>query len=306
MNKTAILAVTLATALGSATVVSADTISFDPDGGGALAPVSIDLFDVAPGNSLTLNVTGATAPGMQTEVLFQANLSVAKLGNTVQAVNDFAGADAFKFLAGLPVVLDANNGETLQFDFGTADTNFFRIYAGAAPGDDLTGSGYPAPGDQLILEGTWINDSLFGASFTVSDVFGGLLDQFNDNDWGNTVTVQGDGGFSGRVDVSFADPTYFPGLSTDTTIFVGTSQQHLPYNQADPSRCLTDGTTACAVASNVGPHNGISGPNTLLQTDASFSFDVEAVPEPTMMVLFGMGLLGAGYASRRQKRAGAR
>ena len=58
MNKAAVLAVTLTTALGSATVVSADNISFDPDGGGALAPVTIDLFDVAPGNSLTLNTTG--------------------------------------------------------------------------------------------------------------------------------------------------------------------------------------------------------------------------------------------------------
>jgi hypothetical protein len=305
MNRAAILAVTLTTALGTATVVSAETISFDPDGGGALPAVNIDLFDVAPGNSLTLNTTGLSQPGQQTTVLFQANLSNALLGEDVQASNDFAGADAFKFLAGLPVELTANNGTTLQFDYGTGETNFFRIYAGDTPGNNLTGAGFPAPGDTLILEGSWINDSLFGASFTVSNPNGGNLDQFGANDWGAVQSVQGDGGFSGRVDISFADLTYFPNLTTDSTIFVATSQQHLPYNQANPSRCLTDGVTACAVASNVGPHNGITGPNTLLQTDASFSFDVEAVPEPTMMVLFGMGLLGAGYASRR-RRAGAR
>jgi len=307
MSKAAVIAVTLATALGSATVARADTISFDPDGGGALAPVTIDLFDVAPGNSLTLNVTGLTQPGTQTTVLFQANLTAAQLGEDIQAANNVGGADAFKFLAELPVELIANNGTTLQFDFGTADANNFWIYAGADPGNNLTGAGFPAEGDTLILQGTWINDSLFGASFTVSDPNGGNLDQFGTNDWGAVQTVQGDGGFSGRIDISFANALYFPTLAAGSTIFVATSQQHLPYNQANPSRCLTDGTTACAVASNVGAHNGLTGPNTLLQTDASFSFDTAAaVPEPTMMVLFGMGLLGAGYASRRQKRSGAR
>jgi PEP-CTERM motif len=315
MNKAAVLAVTLATALGSVTVVSADTISFDPDGGGALAPVTIDLFDVAPGNSLTLNTTGLSQPSLQTTVLFQSNMTAAQLGEDIQASNNVAGADAFKFLAGLPVELTANNGTTLQFEFGSEDTNFFRIYAGDDPGNNLTGAGFPAGGDTLVLEGTWINDSLFGASFTVSNPClptsptcsnGGLLDQFGVNNWGNTLSVQGDGGFSGNIDVTFANPLYFPNLTVGSTIFVATSQQHLPYQQANPSECLTNGTLACAVASNVGAHNGLSGPNTLLQTDASFSFEVEAVPEPTMMVLFGMGLLAAGYASRRQKRAGAR
>jgi hypothetical protein len=268
--------------------------------------VSIDLFDVAPGNSLTLNTTGFTQPGLQTSVLFQANMTAAQLGEAIQAANNVGGADAFKFLAGLPVELTANNGATLQFEYGTGDTNFFRIYAGDDPGNNLTGAGFPAGGDTLILEGSWINDSLFGAAFTVSNPDGGNLDQFGDNDWGDVQSVQGDGGFSGRIGISFANALYFPNLNIGSTIFVATSQQHLPYNQANPSRCLTDGTTACAVASNVGDHNGLSGPNTLLQTDASFSFNVEQVPEPTMMVLFGIGLLGAGYASRRQKRAGAR
>jgi hypothetical protein len=311
MNKAAILAVTLTTALGSATVVSADTISFDPDGGGALAPVSIDLFDPSPGNSLTLDTTGASIPGLQTSVLFQANLGVAKLGNVVQATNDVGGADAFKFLAGLPVELVQNTclgGPvcTLAFDYGTSNTNFFRIYAGNTPGDDLTGAGFPTAGDTLILEGSWINDPLFFASFTVNDLDGGDLDQFDGNDWPGTTTVQGGGSFAGRIDVTFVDNSYFPGLDTDATLFVGSSQQQLPYIAANPSRCLTDGMTACAVASNVGAVNGASGPNTLLQTDANFSFIVEQVPEPAMMVLFGVGLLGAGYASRRQKRAGAR
>jgi hypothetical protein len=243
-------------------------------------------------------------PGLQTTVLFQANLTAALLGEDIQAANNVGGADAFKFLAGLPVELTANNGATLQFGYGTEDTNFFRIYAGDNPGNNLTGGGFPAGGDNLILAGTWINDPLYAASFTVSNPNGGNLDQFGGDNWAGVQTVQGDGGFSGRIDVTFADNLYFPGLNPGATIFVATSQQHLPYNQANPSRCLTNGAAACAVASNVGDHNGITGPNTLLQTDASFSFN--AVPEPTMMVLFGIGLLGAGYASRRQKRAGAR
>ena len=101
MNKAAVLAVTLTTALGSATVVSADTISFDPDGGGALAPVTIDLFDVAPGNSLTLNMTGLSQPGLQTTVLFQANLTAAQLGDRHPGRQQFRRRRRFQVPCGL-------------------------------------------------------------------------------------------------------------------------------------------------------------------------------------------------------------
>lgn len=314
MRKSVVLAATLAMAF-SAGAASADTILFDPDGAGPLGAVQIDLFDVAPGNVINRGVTGTSAPSTQGDVLFQANLSVAKLGDTIQyANNSSSGQDAHKFLAGLPVHVTTNSCLvapvapcTLTFDFGTDATNFFQIFAGTSPGVDRTGAGYPAPGDTLILEGTWLNDPDFFAAFTTNDLTPDEpLDQFGTNNYPGVTTIEGSGAFKGNVDVTFWNPAYFPTFAGGT-IFVGSSEQRLPFQQANPSECFYDGTTACGYAgvANVAPLNGLSGPDTMLQSDASFSFLVPAqVPEPATMALFGLVLLGGGATLRRRHMRG--
>ena len=223
--------------------------------------------------------------------------------------------DAHKFLAGLPVHTTTNSCLaapvppcTITFDFGASATNYFQIFAGTTPGNDLTGAGYPAAGDTLILEGTWLDDDDFFAAFTANDLTPDEpLDQFSggpgNNNYPGVTTIEGSGAFKGNLDVTFAHPLYFPGFNLGT-VFVGSSEQRLPYQQTNPSECFYDGVVACGQpgVASVGPLNGISGPNTMLQTDASFSFlTPQQVPEPATMALFGLVLLGGGATLRRRR-----
>lgn len=312
MRKGLLLAATFTTALGWAATANADPILFDPDGAAGGAGASpITLLDLSPGNSITLGVTAFSAPGTPADILFQANMSVAKNNNDIVAANCLtspgAAMDCFKFVAGLPgIVVDEIPAPSLEFRFNPGSaTNFFNIYAGATPGDDLSGTNFTT--GQLVLTGTWLNDPSFFATFAPNLQSGGPLDQFGANNYPGVNSVAGTGAFGGNLSVTFADPTYFPGLVLGSTLFVASSKETLPYTQANPTNCFSaTGTPGsdCTQAGvpSVGAVNGISGPNTVLETDASFSFITpQQVPEPATMALFGLVLLGGGATLRRRR-----
>jgi hypothetical protein len=305
MKRNGILAAIAAVALGWATVASADTIQFDPTGTtGSGGDLTIDLLDASPGNSITLGVTASSPATTPAPILFQANLSVAKLGTTVQFANG-DGDNYFKFVAGLPGIVTSNSGgefPTLTFGYNPAGgPNFYNVYANDTPGDDLSGICFSC--GTLILSGIWLDDADFFANFTANLRAGVVpLDQFNTDNYPATDTVTGGGAFAGNIDVVFAHPDYFPGLDPDATLFVASSKETLPYTQVDPSACFLE----CAQpgVASVGAVNGVSGPNTMLETDASFSFEAEQdqVPEPASLALFGFGLLACAGLRRRQMR----
>ena len=78
------------------------------------------------------------------------------------------------------------------------------------------------------------------------------------------------------------------------------TQANDPFTQANPSALFTKGDGSTVVgAPSVGPINGVTGPNFLLQSDGTSNFQV---PEPTSMALAGLALAGVGLTRRRASK----
>ena len=159
-------------------------------------------------------------------------------------------------------------------------------------------------GGTLVLSGNFINNANFSGTFANNLAGIQPLDQSGTDNYPGVNTITGNGGF--RVDalVNFVNPAYFPNIFAGETLVFTTSQQELPFINADPSACFSSNAiTSCnqTGVGSVGPINGL-GPNTMLQSDANLSFArITAIPEPASLTLVGMGLLGA--AARRRKTA---
>lgn len=300
---------------------NASTITMDADGsGGAYTGQSIDLLDPSVGNGISLGINATSVAGTQGVFLYEANLSVAKLGNTTIFANNFLGSSAFTIVAGLTETVASNTGGTIQFAFDpTGSVNFFEIWAEpngvGQEGQDLSGACFTGCGKTLILAGQFLNDGSFSGAFTgINTTNLQNLDSFGTNNYGGVTTVTGNGSFQSHIgNFTTVNSAYFPlGLSS-TILWDASSQLKLAYDQADPTACFgfiaIAGWTTCnsgagtAGVGNVGSVNGFSTSATLLQTDGNIGFkDVSQVPEPATLTLLGLGLLGSAAARRRQLR----
>jgi len=316
---------------------SAATITFDPTGGGG--GFTIDIFDWKPGNEITLNSGGATPQtiGQDVQSLFQANLGIAdNSGTAITEYTNGNGGVFFTLVAGIPEEISSLSAsatsQTIGFDLlgGTpvapnadnyfyiyADTNSTNINNGGVPNDR---SGVCFTCGTLILSGVFIDDAVFNNTFTVDTTIappGPPLDGFNNpgNNYPGITSLVGTGGLTANVQVISANAGYFPGLTAGSTVFFNNqSQNNTPYNQVDPSACFSRngltaivncgvaGATAGAGGAGVGAING-EGLDTMLQSDASTSFNTAAVPEPATLALFGTGLLAVVLHRRRQNKA---
>ena len=300
----------------------ADLITFDPTGtpgsGGDITGVNV--FDWSPGNALAVNVNGPNGitVGSSFTTYFQANLGTVLGVAPPPLFTDGTGGNFFTAVAGFgETVATCSSGagagfcSNATFAFDPANTtNFFEIFkVPANGGSDLTGANFVA--GSAILSGHIIPNN-FSSNFALAADGGTtpqLLDQNGADDWSGTQTVSGTGASKITVMIDSANQNYFPGLTAGSIIVLSAfnTSQVLPYSQTDPSRCMANATTNCAITSLIGTFNGApvgssGGPDVLFQADANQSFKLATVPEPGTLALIGIGVLGLGVLRKRQVR----
>jgi hypothetical protein len=293
--------------LGGAAAAHAGTytFTFQPCGNNTCA-IAADTLDWSPGNVLSQGGAGGGAvlpPGTKVNDLYQANLGVVKnAGATV--FSQGSGGNYFSAVAGFGELVTGAaafpGGATNYFGLDAASsTNFFKVYALSADGNDLTGKGFTT--GNVILSGKAVDVfSQVTALFANPPGF----DNFGPDDYPGVTTIRSSGSTDITMEVLFADSNYFPDLPVGTTAVFGLNTGNLisPFSQANPSATFSsDGVADGDVPHNIGAINGIVGPDFQFQADVSSSF---VVPEPGTLALFGASLLGVfGGAVRRKTSA---
>lgn len=283
-----------------------NTVSFDADGAaGTFSAQTIDLLDWAVGNAVS--VGGASvATGSVNQLLYQANLSVSQFDGNIVSTNGVGGASFLKLVASFEEMATVSvNGSNTSVDFSLVNPvagakNFFKIYAGALNGNNLTGANFTE--GTVILTGfvSSISTSNFSTNGAVAQ-----FDQVGTNNYPGVSTIVGSGATSLTATITSVDSAYFPSFSIsglDFSFFNTTTVT--PFNQANPSQAFSsDGITSANFTPTLGLVNGftgLGGEDFQFQADANQSF-IRPVPEPGSLALVGVALAALGFAARRRK-----
>jgi hypothetical protein len=308
---------------------AADVITFNPDGTGPVGPAGVLTFDEDPGNALLVGVLPIT-PFTPFPVLYQAEITGLKSPDPMDPSTDigiFNYGSAGNVFGELSIVarffeivtnvtFDANNNATVTLATAPSQAgSFFQIYYDSTHGpngdaSNLLGTGFN--NGILIYTGTVIAGGQVGSfsnDAVTNPAVGGTptaLDVKDTDNYPGLTTVSGAGGTDLSVLTTSFDPNFFVTNITGAIFGFNTSVK-LPFGQTNPSAVMFDGTAAAGtpgtagVGGTIGPVNGFSGPNQLLQADANSSFSLAAVPEPgtISMALTGVGLTSLAALRRR-------
>jgi hypothetical protein len=313
-----VIAAALAIGFGLGIAVSANAapININPQGAGGT--IAVNSLDWLPGNVLCTGVgatscVNPTTPGGPPPTPIQI-YGHGRLGTFVDVGgNPIAAALPYEwtYVFGFREAVVPAGPTNANFFVIPGGSNFFEVrYEAVADSSNLTGTGFND--GILILAGTVLPfDPVTGSgnsTFAATAIGNAPLDSNPPDQYPGVLSNTGTGSSDFTAFVTFAHPDFFPDGIGALRVFTDTFQNQ-PFQQTNPSSCFWDGTAIingagpntaggpCTV-NTVGAINGVSGPNQMLQTDATSSF--LQVPEPGSLVLVGLGLLSLIGFSRRK------
>lgn len=324
------MASAVALALTAPAAWAASGVHFDPDGAGA-APTQLLLqMDWGTGHVLYSGCFGTTGLGAASSCTIRAQGGIASGagGGLVGPALPPGVAYTFELQTratssdpdgGYDGIAPAKGGNTIAFSStGVAadyTASFFRVYVDSVAAGDpnpLAGTGY---GDgTLILEG---RVNVVDYSLTNTQAIGVQnLDQAGANDYVGLNTRATGGTPTFTIDVTAINSLYFKDPLAAFLLHLGPDANHTdnsgtPFKSVDPAK-LVVGTPFSVATVGVDKTSDIycgakgvscSGE---FQGDASTVFLVDAVPEPGMLALLGIGFAGlAAFARRRRETEAA-
>ena len=300
----------------------ASLINFDPDGNnnpngsaGSDPAALTGSFQFLSGNILLKNLgdaTSATLPNAPQAITYymQARLGALRDGQNnpiTNHLNQYANSTLFPnyeitlVLGEDATVAKTTTGGTIT-GVGTSN-KFFRLYYDSTPAsqaDDYTGSGFND--GTLILAGTI--SQLTGTYILSGDTPN--FDTFNPNHYTGKTTDHVIGGAALTAsNFTTVNPAFFQVAPSSLSLSFLTSSLATPFNTVDPSQNFTNaggGQFPSNAFDGTGGNPNLNGVNSDFQVlaDSSASFTV-VVPEPSTLVLGGLGLLGFIALARRRR-----
>jgi hypothetical protein len=293
-TRTLIVPVMLA-ALAWALPAKADSITFNPTGGGAGAGAvsGISGFNYASSSVLAFGLTTPTV-GATFQIYYESVLSGTQ-GTGVTVGPDFninGSGREFTVIAGFSETITAitptgGGGSVIAFSLASSPSspNFFQIYANA-PGsaNPTTGNGAGFSLGTLVMAGT-VSPTHFNGSFNTDGTIGPFNTSGKPTADTTPSTLNGGGGTALTVNTTFQNAGYFP---TAIAALTFSTTNSLPFNTVAPLTGFysTPGLSApdlvYGVNYNTGTVNAVNGQSLMFQSVANNGFLV--VPEPASII----------------------